>query len=230
MDIPKVHYTLINHCYTVCIRYLGALGAAAEVGVDVFCRESLAGDWLEVIGLWQPGDARTGEHNRAYTPHPDFWVAALWSKLMGIDVLGTNQTNQTLTAAAPMESMERAGSSCDNALESCAPTLRTFAHCSKRVPGAIAFAVAVSPCTRTEALVLRFVGARTLTTYMLTSADSAGQDTIKLNGQNLTVSTGNVPTLQGRVVAGDTVVVPAEGECAVGFVEAEYAQPAAACM
>ena len=38
---------------------LDALGAAAEVGVDVFCRETLAGDWLEVVGLWQPGDART---------------------------------------------------------------------------------------------------------------------------------------------------------------------------
>ena len=43
---------------------LDALGVAAEVGVDVFCRETLAGDWLEVIGLWQPGDARTRENNR----------------------------------------------------------------------------------------------------------------------------------------------------------------------
>jgi hypothetical protein len=69
---------------------LDALGAAAEVGVDVFCRETLAGDWLEVIGLWQPGDARTGEDNRPYTPHPDFWVAALWNKLMEVAVLGAN--------------------------------------------------------------------------------------------------------------------------------------------
>ena len=74
---------------------LDALGAAAEVGVDVFCRETLAGDWLETIGLWQPGDARTGEHNRPYTPHPDFWIAALWNKLMGVKVLGANATNTT---------------------------------------------------------------------------------------------------------------------------------------
>ena len=78
---------------------LDALGAAAEVGVDVLCRETLAGDWLEVIGLWQPGDARTGEHNRPYTPHPDFWVAALWKKLMGVRVLGANTTNTTGTRA-----------------------------------------------------------------------------------------------------------------------------------
>lgn len=35
---------------------LDALGAAAEKGVDVFCRETLAGDWLETVGLWQQGD------------------------------------------------------------------------------------------------------------------------------------------------------------------------------
>ena len=79
---------------------LNALGAAAEVGVDVFCRETLAGDWLEVIGLWQPGDGRTGEANRPYTPHPDFWVAALWNKLMDVRVLGANTTNATVQAAS----------------------------------------------------------------------------------------------------------------------------------
>ena len=71
---------------------LDALGSAAEVGVDVFCRETLAGDWLEVIGLWQPGDSRTGEDNHPYTPHPDFWIAALWSKLMDARVLEANSS------------------------------------------------------------------------------------------------------------------------------------------
>lgn len=78
---------------------LDALGAAAEVGVDVFCRETLAGDWLEVVGLWQPGDARTNENNPPYTPHPDFWVAALWRKLMGVRVLGADVTNATVAVA-----------------------------------------------------------------------------------------------------------------------------------
>ncbi len=78
---------------------LDALGAAAELGVDVFCRETLCGDWLEVIGLWQPGDARTNENNRPYTPHPDFWIAALWRNLMGTRVLGTTVTNTTATVA-----------------------------------------------------------------------------------------------------------------------------------
>jgi len=66
--------------------YLAALGGAAEVGVDVFCKETLAGDWLETIGLWQPAGTP------AYTPHPDFWVAALWNKLMGTRALGANTT------------------------------------------------------------------------------------------------------------------------------------------
>eukprot|EP01047_Picozoa_sp_COSAG01_P081724 COSAG01_NODE_16410_length_1238_cov_1.679543_1_plen_258_part_10 len=78
--------------------------------MDVFCRETLAGDWLEVIGLWQPGDARTGDSNRRYTPHPDFWVAALWRRLMDVRVLGANATIAPSTvgvrARAPLEEEE----------------------------------------------------------------------------------------------------------------------------
>jgi hypothetical protein len=63
--------------------------------VDVFCRETLAGDWLEVIGLWQRGNS-----NRRYTPHPDFWVAALWRRLMDVQVLGANATTAPSTVGA----------------------------------------------------------------------------------------------------------------------------------
>ena len=74
---------------------LDALGAAAEVGVDVFCRETLAGDWLEVLGLWQPRD------QQPYTPHADFIVAAMWRKLMDAKVLGAaNTTTAVITRAA----------------------------------------------------------------------------------------------------------------------------------
>ena len=66
--------------------------------------------------------------------------------------------------------------------------------------------------------------------YLLMSGASAGHDGVSLNGNNLTVVIGSTPTLQGRAVAGDTMTVPAEGACAVGFVEAEYAQPVAACV
>ena len=68
-----------------------------------------------------------------------------------------------------------------------------------------------------------------LNRYVLTSAGSAGHDTLNLNGETLNVSIGSVPVLQGRAVAGDTVTVPAAGACAVGFVEVKYAQPVAAC-
>jgi hypothetical protein len=46
---------LVTICFAASLQAwnLDALGAAAEVGVDVFCRETLAGDWLEVIALWQ---------------------------------------------------------------------------------------------------------------------------------------------------------------------------------
>jgi hypothetical protein len=82
-------------CRTADIAWnLDALGAAAEAGVDVFCRETLAGDWLETIGLWQPGPG-----NVPYTPHPDFWVAVLWRKLMGVRVLGALANSTVLLAS-----------------------------------------------------------------------------------------------------------------------------------
>jgi hypothetical protein len=161
--------------------YLDALGAAAEVGVDVFAREDLAGDWLEVIGLWQPGDARTGEANMPYTPHPEFWVAALWNKLMDVRVLGANATNTTAaTAAAAVVSdddtwLVKPGFSSVPLAPPPAPpapppalhalAVRTFAHCSKLKAGAVMFAVAVSPCVRTESVDLRLPKANTLTTW-----------------------------------------------------------------
>lgn len=40
-------------CAAVFYRYLDALGAAAASGVDVFCKETLVGDWLETIRSWQ---------------------------------------------------------------------------------------------------------------------------------------------------------------------------------
>jgi hypothetical protein len=47
--------SLIPRCHHF-VRYIDALGAAARVGVDVFCRETLVGEWLETIGLWQQGE------------------------------------------------------------------------------------------------------------------------------------------------------------------------------
>lgn len=308
--------------------------------MDIFCRETLAGDWLEVIGLWQPGDARTNENNRPYTPHPDFWVAALWRKLMDVRVLGANVTNATIVgvdateavsasslsalasstsaaagrgaegkdgadswvmapgfscnfmepyngssvvkffgkvnssddckakcaglkgSATPCKSFSYCGagcggewsytcygrlddrwelssvpaaiSGCDKSLSACAayepPTaVRTFAHCSKLTPGAVMYAVVVTPCERNGTIDLRFPGARRITSWWL-SALSPADDMVSLNGQNLTVSvTAPLPDLNGEVTQGDRVVMPASGVCTVGFVEAEYQTPVAAC-
>ena len=155
--------------------YLGALGSAAEAGIEMFCRESLAGDWLEVLGLWQPGDARTGEHNAPYTPHPDFWVAALWNKLMGTSVLGATTTTATSTSTyTAAATTTPAGSTA---------VVRAFAHCSKKTAGGVLFAVALSPCVRTEAVTVHFTGAHALTVYWL-SANDAAADTVALNGQS----------------------------------------------
>jgi hypothetical protein len=329
---------------------LDALGAAAEVGVDVFCRETLAGDWLEVIGLWQPGAARSREDNAAYTPHPDFWIAALWKKLMDVRVIGANTANTTATVPASaaaegssgdmdawvlakgmscnfgepangtdtvpllgkvrsyaecqakcvdyakpckawswcgdcggewtdtcygrldnkwvLSAVPAAISGCDKSKGACVPPpppppppppqfeVRTFAHCSKLVHGAVMYAVAVSPCVRTETVDLTFPTATKLTTWWLSALD-VGDDMISLNGEqlsrsintcclrslsgcgccvffagrNLTVSVdAPLPTLEGMAVAGDSTTMPTTGVCTVGFVQAEYSSPVAACQ
>eukprot|EP01051_Picozoa_sp_SAG22_P004987 SAG22_NODE_284_length_13033_cov_21.541828_5_plen_1109_part_00 len=78
--------------------YVDALGSASLLGVDVFCRETLTGDWLETIGSWQQADGLA-----MYTPHPSFWVAALWRKLMGSDVLEV--TMSALPSPSPPTTM-----------------------------------------------------------------------------------------------------------------------------
>ena len=258
----------------------------------------------------------------------DFWVAALWKKLMGVRVLGANQTT---TAGADAEAtagedewvlardqscnfgepyngtasvlffgkvgsaaecqakctahqqpgpkrckafswcgdcgkggddewtdtcygrldeqwalhpVHGAVSGCDKTLAKCVPTqpppppppaptplaVRTFAHCSKLKVGAVMFAVAVSPCVRTEAVDLRFPGATSLTTWWL-DATAAADDMVRLNGRNLSVSVDSpLPSLEGEAARGSRATVPAGGVCAVGFVQAEYSAPAAACQ
>jgi hypothetical protein len=133
-----------------------------------------------------------------------------------------------------LSSVPAAISGCDKSLSACAayepPTaVRTFAHCSKLTPGAVMYAVAVTPCERNETIDLRFPGARLLTSWWL-SALSPADDMVSLNGRNLSVSvTAPLPDLGGEVTQGDRVVIPASGVCTVGFVEAEYKTPVAAC-
>jgi|EP01046_Picozoa_sp_COSAG06_P034269 hypothetical protein len=113
--------------------------------------------------------------------------------------------------------------------------VRTFAHCSKLTKGAVVFAVAVSPCVRNETLDLDFKGATKLTAWWL-SARSPSDDMISLNGKNLTVYVdGPLPSLDGMPVSvGDSysssVTMPTTGVCTVGFVEAQYSSPVAACQ
>ena len=108
--------------------------------------------------------------------------------------------------------------------------VRFFAHCSKIKPGAVMFAVAISPCVRTESVDLTFPKAKRLTTWWL-SALSPGDDMISLNGANLTVSLdAPLPSLDGHEIDGGATTVPADGVCTVGYVQAEYGQPVAACM
>lgn len=73
--------------------YLDQLGMAAKYGTKVYCRQTLIGGNYGLL------DTTT------FTPHPDYYSALLWHRLMGKEVLAVN------TKASP--------------------NLRFYAHCSK---------------------------------------------------------------------------------------------------
>jgi hypothetical protein len=106
--------------------YLDALGAAAASGVDVFCKEMLVGDWLETIRSWQGASGAI-----EYGAHPDFWVAALWAKLMGRRVLGVAVSTTTSTWSVGGGAL---------LTTPVLPVLRAYAHCGNS--GTIVLALA----------------------------------------------------------------------------------------
>jgi len=80
--------------------YLDQLGSLAQAGVQVFCRQT-----LESSGGYPLLEK--------YLPLPDYWVALLWSRLMGSTVLSTQSNNISV---------------------------RVYAHCTRGVPGGVTLA------------------------------------------------------------------------------------------
>jgi hypothetical protein len=182
--------------------YLDALGAAARSGVDVFCKKTLVGDWLETIRSWQGAAGKT-----QYGPHPDFWVAALWAKLMGRSVLDVTVLGN-------------------------ATSLRAYAHCGRQGGAKSVVTVALANVGN-EALTVDIAsaihgdsGATLNATQYVLAATDPGADKIKLNGQGLDVTTTDdgasvhvhIPSLSGTVVQGGAVQLP---RGAVAFVQAQ---------
>jgi heparanase 1 len=56
--------------------YIDALGGLASSGVHEFGRQSLVGSHYALV-----------DYDRGFAPNPDYWVALMWTKLMGPEVL-----------------------------------------------------------------------------------------------------------------------------------------------
>lgn len=215
--------------------YLDALGAAAASGVHVFCKETLVGDWLETIRSWQGASGAV-----QYGPHADFWVAALWAKLMGRKVLAvTVQQQQSSQPSQPSRDAEKAT----------APpvVLRAYAHCG-RTSGRVVVAMTnvgnssaplVVPLSAvslsdTDTAVDTSAASTTETaaaaTQWVLAGASASADGALLNGKPLAVTEGDggdvsIPSLEGSPVIGGSVSLPLG---AVAFVEIQTSARACA--
>merc|ERR1711957_168723 len=136
--------------------FIDALSSLAKLGHFGFNRQSLVGGNYELLST------------DSLEPNPDFWVAVLFSRLMGTRVLDTSMVE---------------GSDLD---------LHIFAHCG-REPGTVAFAFANRDTRRSFEVRLDVAGVNSTTSmrseYHLTAANSSDRfDRFALlNGRSLTL-------------------------------------------
>ena len=104
------------------------------------------------------------------------------------------------------------------------PAVRAFAHCSRRLPGAVAIAVISS--AHAQPINLSIPGARMQHQHWL-SYERPDDDVALYNGKNFTVSaSAPLPPFEGITVHGEHAVLPAR---AVGIVEVVFNTPVSAC-
>ncbi len=164
--------------------YADWLGFAAKSGVSAVFRETLMGGYYEIV------------NKTSYLPNPDAFTMALFSRLMGPEVLGL-ELNVSASASVP------------NATE----MLRGYAHCSRAVGGATLLLINIASAT--EFVVT--VGASDASIdgraeWHLTAPDGdIHAKAMELNGVGLTLESNNtaMPTMHGRRSMGSAVHVAA---------------------
>jgi heparanase 1 len=145
--------------YLDTFRYLDQLGRLAGQGVQVVAHNTLAASDYSLI------DEKT------YEPHPSFWGALLWRRLMGTTVLDAGVQN-------------RAG-------------LHLYAHCLRGVPGGVAMLLLNTSPTETTTLSMPVAADRyTLTARELTAGSVMFNDRPLALGTN-----DQLPTMAGEATA-----------------------------
>ena len=212
--------------------YIDALGAASASGVHVFCKETLVGDWLETIRSWQGASGAMD-----YGPHADFWVAALWAKLMGQKVLAVTVKPQQ---QSDLPLAPRPGRDAEVIMPAPSVVLRAYAHCG-RTSGSVVIAmtnvgnssaplvVSLSAVSLSDIAEAAPSSSAAAATQWVLSGASAAADGALLNGKPLAVTVTDervsIPSLEGSEVVGGSVSLPLG---AVAFVEIQTTAPACA--
>lgn len=157
--------------------YLDALGTKARAGYQAFCRQDFIGADYGLL------DCSTAD------PLPDYYGAKLYQTLMGSGVLSARVTTPHAGA------------------------VRAYAHCSRTSAGhitAVVLNLAASPVnvtlTATTAGSIQGVSGDSQAEFHLTAVDGPLQQGIALNGVPLLMKDGELPSLQGRMVAAGSVV------------------------
>jgi heparanase 1 len=172
--------------------FVTQLGSLAQVGVATQCRQSLVGGAYELL------DKHT------FQPNPDYYIALLWTRLMGRRVIGVTQPGPDTST----------------------PLVRAYAHCSSEGDeeggGAPAGSIAVAIINADSSATAR-VDLRGLTQlaprqeYRLTAPAAAGggstesqlhSRSVALNGKTLDMAEdGSLPPLVPVVVTNVTEVL-----------------------
>ncbi|WP_426153142.1 hypothetical protein [Pseudomonas sp. DC3000-4b1] len=145
-------------------RYLDQLGRLAKQGVQMVAHNTLVASDYGLID----------EHD--FTPRPNYWAAALWSKTMGAAVLEAGLKN-------------RVG-------------LHIYAHCTRSVPGSVSLLVINNDETNASSIELPIPSER----YTLSSSSGLSTKDVMLNGKVLAVSDNDtVPAFDAVQVAAGRV-------------------------
>jgi hypothetical protein len=156
--------------YLDVIRYVDQLGRLANGDGDVVFHNTLAGSDYGLLD------------EDGFEPHPNYWAAVLWNRLVGEAVLDV----------APVDAVDG---------------LSVHAHCTAEDGGAGVTFVAVNASGTDERSVGTASG--TAEVYLLTSDDLAA-GSVSLNGATLTAAPdGTLPPLDPQVVHGPVVLPPA---------------------
>jgi len=119
-----------------------------------------------------------------FEPNPDYWTALLWTRLMSSKVLSIQSSD--------------------------ANTLRSYAHCTKDVKGAVTLALIN---LSTEEISVNLDGLTSFSgkqeQYMLTATDLRGSE-IDLNGKKLELdSSGDIPSINPAKITSKTITLGA---------------------